>query len=175
MFTPDADQPPPSFLPENTCAVDGCENPVAEWAGRGRRPTKCETHRGKSSGTVTPSRKTGNEKLAMQAATVLAQGNTLFAVVLRFGIPGVGKLPTSADMLTDDEIKSEFIEAAATALETDPGLCRLILRGGMQSAKWSLALAYLSMFGKVAPVMIAEAAMQREHARQEQEQREREG
>jgi len=49
-----------------------------------------------------------------------------------------------------------FIEMATEALESDPGLCRLILRMGTKSSKLALMLVYGQFLAAIAPVAIME-------------------
>jgi hypothetical protein len=167
-FIPDPVQPDASPEFAATCAFPGCANEVAEYAGRGRRPTKCTDHLNVSSTKQAPSRNlTGKQpsRLAYQAANSLATGNTIVGVLL-----GIIGMKVSGELLTDKELRAEFVEAAAQALDSDPDFCRTILKGAGGGAKVALLIAYGTVFGNVAPVMMAEAAIKREERKQKREE-----
>lgn len=160
-FTPDDDQPPPSFA--ETCQVPGCTNPVAEWGGRGRKPTKCEEHksgRTPSDGTVSRRDKNAPSAMAYRAARVLAQANTFVAAIMS------GFFPMTAEAITHPDVRNDFIENAAFALDADPALCKRILRGGTDNAKLALLFAYGGLIAAVTPVAITEVRLIRERERE---------
>lgn len=146
------DERPPSEDERLHCAVCGVE---LEYAGTGRKPTKCDEHKntrnrpGKPAAASSASSASGNERLAERAADVLCQLNDFAAVGLM-----VAKLHGTAGALAD---RAEvFREQAVSALVTDPALCRMILRGGATSGKVMLFAAYASLLMGVAPVAVEE-------------------
>lgn len=129
------------------CVVCGKES--GPYSGRGRKPTRCPEHK-KSKTTSTASRVTGTSaSLAAQAATVLEQLNGILAM----GLMVTGMTDTAHALAAANE---GFKEQAYLALTTDAELCRLILKGGVKSAKLSLGLAYVGLGAAVIPVAVAE-------------------
>jgi hypothetical protein len=140
-----ADEAPEGLGP--FCEVDGCDNPLASYSGRGRKPKRCEEHKGARAKSTSSG--ATNAKLARQAAEVLAQLNSMLGLGAMFlGYP----MTASAIGNTEDK----FIDLAASALETDPGLCRVILRAGTKSARVGLAMAYAQLGMALAPVIVME-------------------
>lgn len=153
-----ADAPPPTAEDVPTCAVCGVE---LEYAGKGRKPTKCDEHRRararggakvKATSTSAPG---GNEKLAGQAADVLYQLNEMCGLGLM-----LAKLFGTASALSDRN--EAFRDQAYQALLTDPGLCRTIISAGAKSGKFSLIAAYGMLVASIAPVAIEELRELRE-------------
>ena len=130
------------------CEEPGCVEPVAAYGGRGRRPTKCDTHRG-SKGSKTVSGGRANTKLAHQAACVLAQTHAMKALGIHF--LGMPKTASSIGMA-----ETSFIEMATEALESDPGMCRVILRLGTKSSKIALLMVYGQFLAAVVPIAVME-------------------
>ena len=58
-----------------------------------------------------------------------------------------------------------FEPMAYEALLLDPALCRMILRGGSNSGKFALAIAYAMMISAVAPMAVSDLRMVREMKR----------
>lgn len=142
------------------CEVCGVEIP---YAGRGRKPRKCEQHR-RPSGSATRSsagRKTlgKNEALAAQATEALCQVNGLITL----GVMATGLPATASAIQTADE---GFREQAYAALLTDPALCQTILRAGTASGKVSLLIAYGMLAAAVTPVAMLEIKEKREAKRE---------
>lgn len=90
-----------------------------------------------------------NETLAKQAASLLAQTNGLITT----GLFLTGFKQTASEIAARNDA---FEAQVASALLTDPALCRTILKAGGTSAKLSLLIAYAMLAGSVAPVAIAE-------------------
>lgn len=91
-----------------------------------------------------------NEKLARQAAALLAQVNNIVAVGLTIaGMPGTASAIANAN--------DGFEEQAYNALLPDPALCRSIVRVGGTSSKVSLLIAYGMFTVQIAPVAVMEA------------------
>lgn len=153
-FTEDPDTVPPSADVEYPCEVCGRES--GPYGGRGRKPKRCPDHK-RSSGRGTP-RGPGAPKsavtLADQATEALWQINGIAAfLAMMAGYP-----QTAGEIQAREQ---SFREMAHAALLTDPGLCRFILKGGIQSGKASLILCY-AMFGMgVAPALVMEVKQKR--------------
>jgi len=104
----------------------------------------------------------GNEVLARQAASLLAQANGLITT----GLFLTG-FPRTASAIAE---RNEPFEAQVTAaLIADPALCRTILRAGGTSAKLSLLVAYGMLAGSVAPVALEEYRDMRSRRADEEE------
>lgn len=142
---PDDDAAPPTSF-EYACET--CAKEIY-YGGRGRKPRFCEEHkpnkaaRGKGSGS--------NAQLARQASEVLVQVNAFLAIGLM--LPPL-QLTETASALA--EANDGFGVSAYEALLTDPGLAKLILRGGGASGKLALVLAYVMLGGSVVPVGVNE-------------------
>lgn len=142
---------PPTTDVEYPCEVCGRES--GPYGGRGRKPKRCAEH--KKSPTRSSVKVTGAPaNLAAQAAGVLEQLNGIMAVAcMAMGFNGTA----SAIAAHNDTFK----EQAHQALLTDPDLCRLILKGGVKSAKVSLGLAYVGLGIAVIPVANEEMKMKK--------------
>ena len=139
------------------CSVPGCSSPVKErTGGRGRPPTKCVEHTGKSTTGARAASVRGDKdtQLAGKAARVLAQSHAMMGLGIRL----LG-LPETAGALSDGE--AGFIEAATFALETDPALCRQILSVGGKSSGLALMAAYAMLLSSVVPTAIEEVKAKR--------------
>ena len=143
---------------EYPCSVCGRE---VGYSGRGRKPNEnskcadCKPSR-KAATARTGGKVTGaNAAVAAQATEVLSQFNSLGALILMsLGLPNSAKSVQLAD--------SGFREAAYNALLTDKEFAAFIARGGVQSAKVGLALAYATFGMAVAPTVMMELKMKRE-------------
>lgn len=125
-----------------------CGKPL-EYAGRGRKPKYCAEHRRGGARKQTKASTVKNERLASQATDALMQINGLAAFLAH-----LTGLPMTAEAINNAE--PGLREQVHNALITDPDLCAAILKGGTQSARVSLILAY-GMFGiSVAPVAALE-------------------
>ncbi len=130
-----------------------CGKPL-EYNGRGRKPKYCSEHRKGPSRSTVKASNAKNERLASQATDALMQINGITAFLAH-----ITGLPATADAITTAE--PALREQVHAALITDPDLCALILKGGMQSARVSLVIAY-AMFGvAVVPTAIAEVKVKR--------------
>lgn len=130
---------------EYPCQVCGRE--AGPYGGRGRKPTRCDEHK---KNPVKAGRVTGKSAdLANQATAVLVQVNGLLAM----GCMATGLFKTASAI---GQVNPTFEEQARAALMTDPDLCRLILKTGAKSAKFSLGLAYVGMGIAVGPVAAME-------------------
>lgn len=147
------DEAPPTDDTGHYCLE--CGKPVVRRGTRGRWPSYCDEHsKTRSSGTKgSKGRSTAGQ--ARKAAAVLGNLNGMICVALVAPIPGSPiYLPETASVLAS---KSEvFEEQAAAALENDPELTRMILRGGALSGRAALVMAYGMLAGSVAPYAIAE-------------------
>ena len=144
--------------PKLTCEVCGRE---LHYAGRGRKPKRCDEHRKSASkGTGGSGRKVAgnNAALASQASNALVQTNGLVALVLMWT-----GMPTTSEAIT--EAQEVFREQAYDALLTDPDLCKTILKAGTTSGKMSLLIAYGMLAGVVGPTAYMEIQMKREEKR----------
>lgn len=146
----------PFLRDEDTCAVDGCENPIAPYAGKGRKPTKCVEHKG-SRGNVTAVKATGvaNNKKAQRAAERLCELNDLIGMVLM--VPAID-LPETAKTIAMS--REGFKEEVYAALVTDDKLCDMILRGGAMTGRMALAAAYGMFAFRIGTVAMAEKKLQ---------------
>lgn len=127
-----------------------CGREAGPYGGRGRKPTLCAGCKpARKTGTTAP-RVTGtNANLAAQATEVLSQLNAFVAM----GAAVMKMFNTSSAIAAYDET---FKGQAYAALVTDPELCRFILKGGVKSAKLTLAIAYGGMGIAVAPTAFME-------------------
>ena len=90
-----------------------------------------------------------NEKLARQAASLLAQANNIMATgLLLTGFRGTSSALANAN--------DAFEENAYQALLPDPALCRSICKAGGTSSKLSLIIAYGMLGGQVGPIAYIE-------------------
>lgn len=145
------DTVPPTTDVEYPCDVCGKE--AGPYGGRGRKPTKCRDHKTTSRGAGKRStvKVTGaSASLAAQAAGVLEQLNGIMAM----GLMVTGMTDTAHALAAAND---GFKEQAYLALTTDAELCKLILKGGVKSAKLSLGLAYVGLGAAVLPVAVNEA------------------
>ncbi len=141
-----------------------CSKEAGPYGGRGPKPKVCADCRPKNSNRGSSRTKpSGNvHNLAAQAAGVLVQLNGLVSI----GLMAVGMRETASAMGSCSDI---FEKQAYDALLTDPDLCKLILRGGVQSARMSLGLAYVGMGTIVVPTAIQEYKVKREARKAEME------
>lgn len=152
----ESDSVPPLEDVEYPCQVCGRE--AGPYAGRGQKPKYCDEHKKNKRSSTSAGRKTTNDALAAQAATVLEQLNGVIAV----GLMVLGLNMTASTMAANNEA---FKENAFEALKTDPDLCKLICKGGVKSGKLALGIAYASYGTQVVPVAIAEVKAKREERR----------
>jgi hypothetical protein len=143
---------PPDTIPETSdveypCKVCGKE--AGPYGGRGRKPVYC-TECKKPASKSRAAKVTGAPaSLASQATAVLVQLNGMMAL----GMMAMG-FNESASALAG--ANSSFEEQAYMALVTDQDLCKLILKGGVKSAKVSLAIAYGGLAVSVFPTAVNE-------------------
>lgn len=147
----------PSDVPVPTEFEFACEDCGTElfYAGRGRKPKRCDKCKEKSPGTGAGKRRGSgaNASLARQAADTLGGVNELVGLGLMLA-PGPLHLPkTGSALVTANE---RFTEPAYNALLADPALARLIVRGGGISGKVALIIAYAMMLSAVVPVGVEE-------------------
>lgn len=152
---PELDSVPALEDVEYPCVV--CQREAGPYGGRGPKPKYCEDHkRGTKRGTSKATKVTGaTANLAAQATGVLVQLNGIMAI----GLMAIGMNGTASAIAVAN---GTFEEQANAALLTDPELCKLILRGGVKSAKITLALAYVGMGTQVVPVAATEMRELRE-------------
>jgi hypothetical protein len=141
-----ADTTPEVSDVEYPCRTCGKES--GPYGGRGPKPRYCMDHK---KGTRSPKAKVSGApaNLAGQATGVLVQLNGMLAM----GTMALGLFETSSAIAAANPT---FEEQAYQALLTDPELCKLILKGGVKSAKVSLGLAYIGMGVSVAPTAAME-------------------
>lgn len=115
--------------------------------------------------TVGPTKSTPrtNQNLAGQATDVLLRLNSFAAFGAR-----IFEYDLTAEAL--DNAKDPFREAVYDALLIDPELARWIMRGGTDSGKIALLVAYLMLAGAVIPVATLERKGKVE-ARKDKQQR----
>lgn len=142
------DTVPASEDVEYPCRVCGRE--AGPYGGRGPKPKLCDLHKKTPSAAKQSVRVTGKDaNLAAQATGVLVQLNGILAIgLMAMGLNGTASAIAVAN--------GTFEEQANQALLTDPELCKLILRGGVKSAKITLGLAYVGMGTQVVPVAATE-------------------
>lgn len=149
------DDVPPTDEPEFTCRR--CGHGLT-YNGRGRKPGACSDKNGgdpecygssRSTSRTNRGNKSGNEKLARQATDVLVTLNGAGAA----GAFMIGWRHTASTIANANDA---FEVAAYEALLLDPGLCRLILRGGQNSGKLALGLAYGMFLASVAPAAVSD-------------------
>ena len=152
------DSTPPVDEPEFAC--EKCGHALI-YSGRGRKPRVCSDKNsgdpqcyGSSSRSTGGKPRTGasNDKLARQATDVLVTLNGMLAT----GSFVVGWTGTAGAIARANE---SFEAAAFDALLLDPALCRMILRGGSNSGKLALTLAYGMFAASIAPAAISDVKM----------------
>ncbi len=128
-----------------------CGKEAGPYGGRGPKPKYCEAHKKSARSTGTRAGKvTGTaQTLAAQATGVLVQLNGMMAL----GLMAIGFNETASAIAGAN---GTFEEQAYQALMTDTELCKLILKGGVKSAKVSLGLAYVGMGVAVVPTAAME-------------------
>jgi hypothetical protein len=144
------DTAPPVADAEYPCRVCGQE--AGPYGGRGPKPKYCPTHKkgGTRSDTPRANKVTGTTaNLAAQSTAVLVQLNGMLAI----GAMALGLNETASSIA---QANPTFEDQAYQALLTDPELCKLILKGGVKSAKISLAIAYAGMGASVLPTAAME-------------------
>lgn len=151
-------------IPEDTVPLttdveypcEACGKEAGPYSGRGRKPRFCVDHKKNKNASVR--KVTGNAgNLAAQATEVLSQLNGIIAI----GLMAVGMNQTASAIAAGNDT---FAERAHAALLTDTDLCRLILKGGVKSAKISLGIAYAGLGVGVVPVAVNEIREKREEA-----------
>lgn len=135
----------PSAVSETlTCEECGREFP---YGGRGRRPKMCPEHRRKTSDKAPASE--GGSKLAATAAKVCA--NTwaqLGTAAFLMGMTGTaGVVSRKLDMYEDQ---------CRMALESDPDMCRMILKNGTSSGRVAFAITNAMMAFSVVSTGVVE-------------------
>lgn len=131
-----------------------CGREAGPYAGRGRKPTKCADCKPKSSRTGATKAVGSDAALASRAVEVLGQLNGFLAM----GLLATGMTMTASTLAANNDA---FKENALNALITDPALCRLILRGGVKSAKVALMVSYGGLVASIAPTALQEFKEQR--------------
>jgi hypothetical protein len=146
-YMPEMDVVPDLDDVQYPCRVCGKE--AGPYGGRGPKPKLCSDHKTQSKGTRAPKVTGKDANLAAQATGVLVQLNAILAL----GVSAIGLFQTGGAIASANET---FEQAAYLALQTDPELCKLILKSGAKSAKVSLALAYGGMAMSVGPTAVNE-------------------
>ena len=141
------DSIPPVSDVEYPCVVCGQE--AGPYGGRGPKPKYCPEHKKVSAGKRSSKVTGAPASLAAQATGVLVQLNGIIAAV---GM-AAGMFKTASALAAANE---GFQEQAYAALVTDQELCKLILTGGVKSAKLSLGIAYFGLGAAVLPVAAEE-------------------
>lgn len=140
------------------------------YGGAGRKPSACTDRNGGDPACIesrkgtrsTTKRAPSNDKLAQQATDVLIGMNEFIGTGAFF----VGFTGTASAIAKHNE---DFGIRAYNALIMDPALCKMILRGGMNSGRLALVLAYGMFAAKVAPVAAQEYREMRAQAQAERE------
>lgn len=141
---------------ERLCQQCG-RNPV-EYSGSGRYPKYCPECKASKGSTSKPANGSGptvraskgDDQLALQAANALRDLNGFAAMALLF----TGYTETAGVMAASEEA---FHQRCYIALQSDPKLCRTILKsGGNFGAKSGLAIAYGSLLAAVVPSLVVE-------------------
>jgi hypothetical protein len=132
---------------EYACQTCGVE---LSYSGRGRHPKYCDEHK-KTGSTKRASSGSGN--LAKQAAAVLEQTNALIAGAMML-MPRPYNLANTGVALA--EANDEFVVRAEKALQSNPKLCKFILKGGAISGQFGLVTAYGLLVGSVLPTAMQE-------------------
>lgn len=159
------DESPVDFKTCNYVGPNGaCMEPVAEWGGRGRKPVKCEEHRGRAIKSALGGKgSTGsNSRKAKQAAAILQQWNSLVA----FGAY-VSGMPATHDAISTAQ--EGFVASAEVALESNPPLCDTIIGLGQNSGNLGLAIVYAQLLAAVGPVAYIEINMKRAARKEDEE------
>lgn len=143
---------PPDSVPdlsdvEYPCRVCGKE--AGPYGGRGPKPKLCSEHKKTSTGGTSKKVSGAPANQAGQAAKVLSQLNRMLGI----GAMAMGLFETASAIA---DANPTFEEAAYEALLTDSELCKMILKGGVKSAKVSLGLAYVGMGTVVVPTAVNE-------------------
>lgn len=153
--------PPDTVPPLNDveCPCRVCGKEAGPYSGRGPKPKLCPDHKKTSNGTGARNAKvTGAPaSLAAQATQVLVQLNGIFAI----GCMALGFNDTASAIAGAN---GNFEEQAYAALLTDSDLCKLILKGGVKSAKMSLGIAYIGLGTAVGPTAYMEFKEKRAEA-----------
>lgn len=144
-FVPDT--VPDHFDVEYPCEVCGAE--AGPYAGRGRKPKRCDLHKKAPSKSSTVKVNGSSAVLAAQAAKSLSGLNSMLAVIAA----GIGLFGTGSAIM---EANSTFEEQAYNALLTDTELCKTILKTSGKSAGLGLIVAYGGFGVAVAPVAVME-------------------
>lgn len=144
-----------------------CGKEAGPYVGRGPKPKLCtDCKPAAKAKAAAPGRVTGKDaSVAAQATQVLIQLNGMAAI----GMMAMGLHRTASAFAAAND---NFEAQAYAALTTDPDLCRLILKGGVKSAKISLGMAYIGLGMSAVPVAVEEIREKkaaREAARAEQE------
>jgi hypothetical protein len=132
---------------EYPCRICGKE--AGPYGGRGPKPKLCPEHKKVTAGGKSSKVTGAPATLAAQATGVLVQLNGMLAM----GAMAMGMFGTASAI---SDANGTFEEQAYQALLTDPELCRLLLKGGVKSAKVSLGLAYVGMGVSVVPTAMME-------------------
>ncbi len=127
----------------------GCNKEAGPYGGRGPKPKWCSECKPKKKNASGVKVTGAPANLAAQAAGVLEQLNGMLAI----GLTAVGFFDTAGALAAAN---GTFKEQAYQALLTDPELCKLILKGGVKSAKISLGLAYCGLGVAVVPTAVNE-------------------
>jgi hypothetical protein len=148
------DSTPPLTDAEYPCRVCGRE--AGPYGGRGPKPKYCPEHKKGTKAAVRSAKVTGAPaNLAAQATGVLVQLNGMLAIgAMAMGLNGTASAIAQAN--------PNFEEQAYQALLTDQDLCKLILKGGVKSAKLSLGIAYVGMGTAVIPTAVMELKEKKE-------------
>jgi len=149
---------PPEISPVEyeLCSVEGCENPRAKSTGRGRKPTKCEEHKGSKSpsGSKSASRSTADKDVDA-AARVLRSVVGMGGLGITFaGYPMTGSAIGNA--------LDPFEESLVQALRNDPGMVKLLLSGGQNMGRMMLLVSFGQLGAAVLPVFMMEARAKKE-------------
>lgn len=137
------------ITPEFPC--DTCGQEAGPYVGRGPKPKRCPSCKRLAGAKPAAAGKvTGKDaSLAAQATQVLIQLNGMMAI----GMMAMGLHRTASAFAGANE---GFEAQAYAALTTDPDLCKLILKGGVKSAKISLGMAYVGLGMAAVPVAVEE-------------------
>lgn len=175
MFT-ETNLPDEEYDADSTPVVEN-DNPCKKcgrvidvpYGGRGPHPKFCSNCKSASKGTTRskgPGTKGNAATLAGQAVEALWQINGMGALIAMIaGFHG------TAQAIRDRE--DVFRQMAYDALVTDPDMCRVILRGGVQSSKLTLIMCYGMFAAGIGPVFLMELKAKKEAklALQEEEER----
>lgn len=156
---------PPAPDPDDVTAEYTCKDcgRALAYNGRGRKPVRCSDRNGgdpecygsRKSASTGGRKAVGNDRLAEQAASVLYGLNAMIGTgAFMFGFAGTA----SAIARANDSFESRAIEA----LKMDPGMCRMILRGGASGGKLALVMAYAMFASNVVPIAAGELRARRE-------------